>query len=510
MKFKDFPHFIFVEKPHGMSSHAATLNKWGLVEFLQHELHQKLFLFQRLDRDTSGCIVLAKSSEAAAELTEIWKSKQAEKTYWCLTDRSVSFSEKTVVSQITKKGNTFVSDSSAKDDLAETQFRVLAKNGNITLLEARPFTGKPHQIRLHAQDLGISLLGDKEHGGSAFHRLALHAKKLRFTFRDQDFDFDSKAPDWMENLELLSDETTCTWISALEKRLRLQSLEKNECLRLFHEEDPDFRMDLFGSQFWIYDYTLPEEKKKKLLEFCKSRVFENGFVRQMLNRGQNPGSSDLSVEGSPKSEWTAIENSISYVFKSEQGLSPGLFLDQRYNRQWVRENSKDKEVLNLFSYTGGFSVAAALGQANKVTTVDLSKGFLEWSKQNFSLNGLDSEKHEFWASDSFMFLQGCLKRQRIFDLAICDPPSFSRMKDRVFKIEKDFPELLDLCVRVLKPGGKLIFCTNFEKWSEKDLVQNAKKLFSKNKIQIETLRSTAFDYEGFDRESLMKTLLITR
>lgn len=301
-----------------------------------------------------------------------------------------------------------------------------------------------------------------------------------------------------------------TWQKAFAKRASLYSNNHTDCFRLLHLEDQDVRMDRFGDQFWIYDYSMSEAKRTKLLDFCAEQNLDRGFVRKMVNRGQSVEGSDLLNVGKAQDEWTALENSLHFSFKSNQGLSPGLFLDQRQNRQWVAENINDGEVLNLFAYTGGFSVAAARGGAKQVTTVDLNQNFINWSKANFTLNQLDVNAHEFWVNDALLFLKGCKKRDRKFDLIICDPPSFSRAKDKVFRIETDFEELLDLNLSVLKPDGKLIFCTNYEKWNRDKLLKTAKLICTPKRIQAQILAQTAVDFEEFGQEPLMKSLLFSK
>src|SRR5690606_34186735 len=135
----------------------------------------------------------------------------------------------------------------------------------------------------------------------------------------------------------------------------------------------------------------------------------------------------------------------------------GLFLDQRERRLWVQEHSQGKSVLNLFAYTGGFSVAAALGGAIKTTTVDVGSRYIDWARQNFEINHLNLANHEFWSVDTLDFLQGAIKREHKFDIAICDPPSFGRSKRGIFKIEKDYALLLESISKVLAKKGILIF-----------------------------------------------------
>ena len=125
----------------------------------------------------------------------------------------------------------------------------------------------------------------------------------------------------------------------------------------------------------------------------------------MQQRGQDPHSRQQFHSDMPD-EWTAEEEGLRYYLRRNQSLSPGLFLDQRANRRWLRDQSTDRSVLNLFSYTGGFSLNAAFGGAHQVVSVDLSRSFLAWSRANFALNKIDAEHHEFWLPMPATFFAG--------------------------------------------------------------------------------------------------------
>jgi 23S rRNA (cytosine1962-C5)-methyltransferase len=144
-------------------------------------------------------------------------------------------------------------------------------------------------------------------------------------------------------------------------------------------------------------------------------------------------------------------------------MGTGIFLDMRETRQKVGALSRDREVLNCFAYTGGFSVHAALGGAKKVVSVDLAHKALHRARQNFSLNGLDPERHEFIAQDVFNTLERMAAQGRGFDLVVLDPPTFSTSKTGVFTALKDYEMLAEAAMRVLRPGGLLLAASNAAK-----------------------------------------------
>jgi 23S rRNA (cytosine1962-C5)-methyltransferase len=154
-----------------------------------------------------------------------------------------------------------------------------------------------------------------------------------------------------------------------------------------------------------------------------------------------------------------VENGLHFEISFRSGYSQGLFLDQRNNRRRVREQaSPDQRILNLFAYTGGFSVAAATGGAI-TTTVDLSGPYLDWSKRNFTHNGLDPATHYFIKGDALDWLGAFVKKQRVFDGIVLDPPTFGRIKGGgVWRAEKDYQHLVEAAARALAPGGWM-FCS---------------------------------------------------
>jgi len=155
-------------------------------------------------------------------------------------------------------------------------------------------------------------------------------------------------------------------------------------------------------------------------------------------------------------------------------LDTGLFFDHRPLRAKVRDTCSKKRVLNLFCYTGSFSVYAAQGNAKYVESVDLSNTYLSWAKDNMKLNGFsDKKQYEFTRADCMRFLQekavaaksGSLTKEELYDLIILDPPTFSNSKATtdVLDINRDWPQLVKDCLNILAPGGRLYFSTNSEK-----------------------------------------------
>ncbi len=177
------------------------------------------------------------------------------------------------------------------------------------------------------------------------------------------------------------------------------------------------------------------------------------------------------MAGDPAAVFTVRELGLTYELDFRAGYSQGLFIDQRVQKDWVRQHVRPGErVLNLFAYTCAFSVIAAAAGA-VTTSVDLSRPYLEWGKRNFSLNALDPANHFFCKGDAADWLRRFAAKGRTWHGIVLDPPTFSRSGDgTVFRVEKDFPALTAACLRVLEPGGWMICSTNHRALPDKQFL----------------------------------------
>lgn len=540
IRTKIYKNLVFAQKPSGINTHRPDPDKPGLTEWISEQLSQTVYPLHRLDKDTSGIMVFSLSKDLAAEMGALFESRQVKKKYLFLTDRKSSEKKIKIQSEIHKSKNTFVSTPSAAPN-AQTDFQWLDTVNGYHLWLAEPETGKPHQIRLHAEQGGIPVLGDSAHGGSPFFRLALHAWEIQFTIQGETIL--ETSPTWMN--QSWNQGIEMTWQEALWNRTQfldttellqppqpqteLNSFDamkpiSTNVLRWSHHEIPEFRLDQYGSQLWMNWYASENPQlDNPIFEKIQDLLQKPLWIRQMKSRGSEKGTEAFllnipwvnqqqqSVTSSK--EWIALENGVQYELRSDQGLSPGLFLDQRENRKWVRSQSQNKKVLNLFSYTGGFSLNAALGKASEVTTVDVSRVFIDWSQKNFKLNDLTNsptQKFEFWVQDSLLFLKGCEKRQRKFDLIICDPPTLGRSKEGTFDLKRDFPTLFEKLWNCLEDQGQILFCFNYEGWSLSDLKQKILNLKLSQDLTFKNSPGNPFDFDWEDQSSLMKSLIIEK
>lgn len=170
--------------------------------------------------------------------------------------------------------------------------------------------------------------------------------------------------------------------------------------------------------------------------------------------GQGPVS-PLLPEGRQPGELLVREHGMQFLVDIVHGQKTGLFLDQRENRRLIRRYAAGLSVWNGFAYTGGFSVAAALGGARRVVTVDSAAPAVAAARRNFALNGIDPGAHEFYADDVFTHLQRASQRGVVYDLVIVDPPSFAPTHRALPTALAAYRELHRLALSAVAPGGLL-------------------------------------------------------
>lgn len=506
---------IAVDKPYGIKTHAneeksskSDFLDEGLIEIYEQQLNQKLYVVHRLDQTTTGVVVFAKTAEAAKKYAEFFLNHQVQKTYFFITNKQIQKSSFTANQEIIYKGRNLE---------AQTDFKLVKSEMGLSLWKAAPKSGRNHQIRIHAQMSGLSLLGDEKYEGDQYPFLSLHNQRIEFP---GGIIIESKPPIYFENLQYLKSELLAKILFETDRRQRLfaNSDLENQCYRLAHCREDfknfSFTLDHFGKNLVLscYNDSLSEKQKADLQTYSKITK-RPLIIRMMLNRGKDPLNQSRLVFGEVQKleSWVAYENKLQFEMRSDSGQSFGLFLDQRLQRQWVLNNSKNKIVLNLFSYTCGFSVAAAKGNAKSVTSVDTSKSVLNWGKKNFELNQIDLQAHRFLNRDSIEFLENSIKKDVKYDLIICDPPSFSRGEKGVFKIQDQLENLIKICLRCLNKEGSLLFSTNYENIDAKTInkiILKIKSELKNSQIQVNCIQS-CLDFEIDSKNAILKSFLIS-
>ncbi len=518
---------IFCLKPTGINSHRVSDKKnRGFVEFIK-EAQPDLTPLHRLDRETSGLMAFAENKEELNTLGKQFADHQVEKTYLFISQSENPVLAKTDHSSFIEKQKGEWVSTSGQEANAWTELTHLKSFKNFHLYAAKPKSGKTHQVRLHAKDLGIPILGDSTYGGEPFHRLCLHCKQM--TFKDVEGAFvlegdkvekltpekiNKALPEFFKNLKLLDNRFLCQVIDCILRRNYLypKYFSINQSIRLSHKDGDPLRIDKLGEVLWMgwWQDDRPnkielQEIVEYLTEFHSSKI----LLQHRTNREKNSTNPVLFEREVPE-QWLIHENSMIFEMRKNQGFSPGLFLDQRANRNFVKDHSKDKKVLNLFSYTGGFSLAAALGGAKETWSVDTSKTYINWSKSNFEHNQLNIEDHKFYQFDSQEFLNWAHKKSHKFDLIICDPPSFGRSGKKVFKLNKDWVVLAEEMAQVLAPGGMILFSCNLESWKKENFINDWTQFAKNHGFQIRELPHPDLDFEQIDEEPNLKSILLKK
>lgn len=169
------------------------------------------------------------------------------------------------------------------------------------------------------------------------------------------------------------------------------------------------------------------------------------------------------------------ENGLNFLVSLEEGLNTGLFLDQRENRRGLIPRMAGKRFLNLFAYTGAFSVAAASSGATQVTSVDVSPGYTDWNRDNFSANRLNPKKHRFLVGDCMAKLAELTAVKEQFDIILMDPPSFSTTAKGRFTTRGGTSDLVAACLPLLADGGLLICSSNHQKTDLADYLKELRR-----------------------------------
>ncbi len=245
-------------------------------------------------------------------------------------------------------------------------------------------------------------------------------------------------------------------------------LEQTNAYRLIHSEGdglPGLIVDRFADILVMQIHTAGMERLRPLL--IEALLEETGVSGILLrNDSMSRRREGLEVEepvivaGDVPEHVIIRENGVQFLVDPWQGQKTGFFLDQRDKRQSLRKYAQGKRVLNCFSYTGGFSLYAALtSKDTHVTSVDISAPAVEASRKNFELNGLNPDNHEFRIADVFAYLEAAAERHEQFDVVILDPPAFAKTQSTRNNALKAYRRLNTLGMQVLRPGGILLTCS---------------------------------------------------
>ncbi len=244
------------------------------------------------------------------------------------------------------------------------------------------------------------------------------------------------------------------------------------CYRIYERDVPElpFVVDRYEDWFHVSEFDRPHDRDPghhaawlELMQKTIAATFEV-HVSQVYFKSRRQLSGPLQHErgSEPVRRLTVREGDLKFLVNPTDHVDTGLFLDQRILRSMIRDLAEGRRFLNLFGYTGTFSVYAAAGGATSTTTVDWSQTSLDWARENMRLNSFTGANHQFIRGDSLEF-PGSPQTGKPFDLVVVAPPSFSNSArgEKVWDVQRDHVELLKRLARSVVPGGLVFFLTTF-------------------------------------------------
>ena len=276
---------------------------------------------------------------------------------------------------------------------------------------------------------------------------------------------------------------------AKEKRSAYYQDDLTTAFRLFNQEGDGFgglTVDLYGDYAvfsWYNSYVY--QIRQTISEACR-QVFPEvlGAYEKIRFKGLDYESAHVYGQEAPDF-FTILENGVLYQVFMNDGLMTGIFLDQHEVRSSLVDGlAMGKSLLNMFSYTAAFSVAAAMGGASQTTSVDLAKRSRELSQAHFQANGLSTDDHRFIVMDVFEYFKYAKRKGLTYDVIVLDPPSFARNKKQTFSVAKDYHKLISQSLEILNPGGIIIASTNAANVSRQKFTEQIDKGFAGRNYQI--------------------------
>jgi 23S rRNA (cytosine1962-C5)-methyltransferase len=482
---------LVLDKPSGIPVHGGDETLDGdLVSRLSEWLRARggdgyVGVHQRLDLGTSGVVAFTTARERNAAVARAIEEHRFERRYVAaVTLRSTEFARRlergpvTLEHRlITERGGTRVVRQGGVSARSVATLRERA--GERALVELRPETGRTHQLRVQLSHEGAPVAGDAEYGGDAAPRLLLHALALELDGERFEAALPSGFSAWLlgEPPSLGSDAELAARLEDAAV-LRAPLARFADAYRLANglgDELPGIVLDRYGD-FAVLSVSSPEAERRA--RFLGEALVERGARGVYLTvRARGPTSERTGTErhaplagGAAPERFAVTEHGMKILVELGRGVQTGLFVDQRDNRRRVRELSRGARVLNLFSYTSSFGVAAALGGAARVVNVDVSRRALDISRDNFRENGVDPAGHGFVPADALDWLARAAKRGERFELVVLDPPSFAtKAGGGAFSVRGHYGVAAERALRVLAPGGTLLAVTNHRKTSREAL-----------------------------------------
>ena len=276
---------------------------------------------------------------------------------------------------------------------------------------------------------------------------------------------------------------------AKEKRKAYYQDDLTTAFRLFNQEGDGFgglTVDLYGDYAVFSWYNSYVYQIRQTISEAFRQVFPEvlGTYEKIRFKGLDYESAHVYGQEAPDF-FTVLENGVLYQVFMKDGLMTGIFLDQHEVRGSLVDGlAMGKSLLNMFSYTAAFSVAAAMGGASQTTSVDLAKRSRELSQAHFQANGISTDDHRFIVMDVFEYFKYAKRKGLTYDVIVLDPPSFARNKKQTFSVAKDYHKLISQSLEILNPGGIIIASTNAANVSRQKFTEQIDKGFAGRRYQV--------------------------
>ena len=325
---------------------------------------------------------------------------------------------------------------------------------------------KDQEVEVHSQDgnfLGTAYLSQQNKG------LGWFVSKDKVTFNQAFFE--------------------TLFRQAKEKRSAYYQDELTTAFRLFNQEGDGFgglTVDLYGDYAVFSWYNSYVYQIRKVISEAFRQAFPEvlGTYEKIRFKGLDYESAHIYGQEAPDF-FTVLENGVLYQVFMNDGLMTGIFLDQHEVRGSLVDGlAMGKSLLNMFSYTAAFSVAAAMGGASQTTSVDLAKRSRELSQAHFQANGISTDDHRFIVMDVFEYFKYAKRKGLTYDVIVLDPPSFARNKKQTFSVAKDYHKLISQSLEILNPEGIIIASTNAANVSRQKFTEQIDKGFAGRSYQI--------------------------
>ena len=276
---------------------------------------------------------------------------------------------------------------------------------------------------------------------------------------------------------------------AKEQRKAYYQDDLTTAFRLFNQEGDGFgglTVDLYGDYAVFSWYNSYVYQIRKVISEAFRQVFPEvlGTYEKIRFKGLDYESAHVYGQEAPDF-FTVLENGVLYQVFMKDGLMTGIFLDQHEVRGSLVDGlAMGKSLLNMFSYTAAFSVAAAMGGASQTTSVDLAKRSRELSQAHFQANGISTDDHRFIVMDVFEYFKYAKRKGLTYDVIVLDPPSFARNKKQTFSVAKDYHKLISQSLEILNLGGIIVASTNAANVSRQKFTEQIDKGFAGRSYQI--------------------------